>query len=74
MASTRTYDLTDKRDSYAEHGVTHLWLIDPHARTLEAFHLLGGAWTLIAAVHDEAEVQLPPFEAVAFSLSVLWSD
>jgi Uma2 family endonuclease len=72
--TTRSYDLTDKRDSYAGHGVAHLWLIDPQARTLEAFHRVGGAWTLVAALHDDAEVRLPPFEAVAFPLSALWSD
>jgi Uma2 family endonuclease len=72
--STRTYDLTDKRDIYAEHGVPHLWLVDPLARTLEAFALGGGAWTLAAALRDDAEVRLPPFEAVAFPLAALWAD
>ena len=72
--STRGYDLTDKRDAYAGHGVEHLWLIDPQARTLEAFRLVGGAWMLGGAVHDHAEVRLPPFEAVAFPLAALWAD
>ncbi len=72
--ATRTYDLTEKRDIYAEHGVAHLWLIDPQARTLEAFRLADGAWTLIAALHDDAEVRLPPYEAIAFPLAALWAD
>jgi Uma2 family endonuclease len=72
--ATRAYDLTDKRDSYAGHGVAHLWLIDPQARTLEAFRLADRAWTLIAAKHDDAEVRLPPFDAVGFALSALWAD
>jgi Uma2 family endonuclease len=72
--ATRTYDLTEKRDIYAEHGVAHLWLIDPQARTLEAFRLADGAWTLIAALHDEAEVRLPPYEAIAVPLAALWAD
>ena len=72
--STRTYDLTEKREVYAECGVEHLWLIDPVARTLEVFHLSGGGWTLVVALHDDAEVQIPPFEAVAFPLSSLWAD
>ena len=72
--STRTYDLTEKRDIYAERGVEHLWLVDPAARTLEAFRLVGGAWSLVAALHDDAEVRLPPFEAIAFALSYLWVD
>ena len=72
--STRSFDLTDKRGSYAGHGVAHLWLIDPEARTLEVFRLVGAAWTLLAALHDDAEVRLPPFEAVAFPLADLWTD
>jgi Uma2 family endonuclease len=73
-SQTRTFDLTEKRDVYAEHGIGHLWLVDPIARTLEVFHLVSGAWTLNAALHDDAEVRLPPFEAVAFALSDLWAD
>ena len=36
---TRRIDLTDKRDIYGAAGVGHLWLVDPRARTLEAFAL-----------------------------------
>jgi hypothetical protein len=72
--STRRIDLTDKRDIYAEQGVGNLWLVDPLARTLEAFALEGGRWVLIASLRDDAEVRVPPFEAVAFSLDALWAD
>jgi Uma2 family endonuclease len=72
--STRAVDLTDKRRLYAGAGVGHLWFVDPHARTLEAFALRGGAWTLIAALKDDEEVRVPPFDAIAFPLSVLWPD
>jgi Uma2 family endonuclease len=71
---TRTYDLTEKRDVYGEHGVGWLWFADPAARTLEAFALRDGAWVLIAALHDDAEVRVAPFDAVAFPLGVLWAD
>jgi Uma2 family endonuclease len=72
--STRTYDLTEKREVYAEHGVGWLWFVDPAARTLEGFALRDGAWVLIAALHDDAEVRVPPFDAVGFGLGALWSD
>jgi Uma2 family endonuclease len=72
--STRAVDLTDKRDIYRAAGVGHLWLIDPTARTLEAFALRDGAWVLAAALKDDAEVRLPPFEAIAFPLAALWTD
>ena len=71
---TRTVDRTDKRRLYAAAGVPFLWLVDPPARTLEAFALRDGAWTLIAALKDDEEVRVVPFDAVAFPLSVLWPD
>ena len=71
---TRRIDLTDKRAIYGEAGVGHLWLVDPLARTLEAFALDGGRWVLIASLRDDAEVRVPPFEAVAFPLDALWAD
>jgi Uma2 family endonuclease len=72
--STRTLDLTDKRRLYAAAGVPFLWFVDPLARTLEAFALRDGAWTLIAALKEDEEVRVAPFDAVAFSLDVLWAD
>jgi len=71
---TRRLDLTDKRRLYAAAGVPHLWFVDPLARTLEAFELRGGAWTLTAALRDDEEVRVPPFDAVAFPLAALWPD
>lgn len=32
---TRTYDVTEKREIYAEHGVRWLWFVDPAERVLE---------------------------------------
>jgi Uma2 family endonuclease len=72
--ATRQLDLTDKRDTYGTHSVGHLWLIDPIARTLEAFALREGIWMLIAALKDDATVRVPPFDAIGFSLSALWAD
>ena len=71
---TRTLDLTDKRRLYAAAGVPFLWFVDPLACTLEAFALRDGAWTLIAALKDDEEVRVAPFDAIAFPLSVLWPD
>jgi Uma2 family endonuclease len=71
---TRRLDLTDKRDIYGTSGVGHLWLVEPEDRTLEAFERRDGAWVLIAAIAGEAEVRIPPFDAVAFPLAALWTD
>ena len=72
--STRRFDLTDKRALYAANAVAHLWLVDPEARTLEAFTLAAGAWTLAAAFQDGDDIQAAPFEALAFPLNALWPD
>ena len=73
-ASTRRFDLTEKRALYAANAVAHLWLVDPDARTLEAFTLTSGAWTLAAAFQDGDEVRGAPFEALGFPLGALWPD
>ena len=72
--STRRIDLTDKRRLYAVAGIAGLWLIDPVDRTLEAFALGPGGWTLIAALKNDDEARVPPFDAIGFPLSVLWPD
>lgn len=72
--STRRVDLGSKRDVYAREAVRHLWLVDPLARTLEAFELHGGRWSLLATVTDADPVRLPPFDAIEFPLSALWPD
>jgi Uma2 family endonuclease len=71
---TRALDLTDKRRLYAVAGAGFLWFVDPLARTFEAFALRDGAWTLIAALKEDEEVRVAPFDAIAFSLAVLWAD
>ena len=60
--------------STAPNAVAHLWLVDPDARTLEAFTLPAGAWTLAAAFQDGDDIRAAPFEALAFPLSALWPD
>jgi hypothetical protein len=70
--STRRLDLGRKRDLWAAHGVGHLWLVDPDARTLEAFARHEGRWLLLATLTGETAVSQPPFDAVAFPLADLW--
>jgi Uma2 family endonuclease len=72
--ATRAFDLTEKRDAYRINGVRHLWLVDPIDRTLEAFVLDNNRWALIAALHADEDVRVPPFDAVSFPLSRLWAD
>lgn len=48
--------------------------VDPDLRLLEAYALVDGRWQLLAILQEDAEVRLPPFEAVGFPLSSLWAD
>ena len=70
--STRKLDLGAKRAVYAREGIGYLWLVDPDARSLEAFELRGTEWILIDALFDDALVSLPPFDAITFNLGDLW--
>lgn len=72
--STRRFDLGEKRGRYAAHGVAHLWLLDPDARTLEAFTLTAGKWLLDATFHGDAEARAAPFETLALRLGALWGE
>lgn len=63
-----------KMPRYAANGVAYCWLVDPVARTLEAFKLSDGQWLLQGAFVDEAEISVEPFDAIAFPLSALWAD
>jgi hypothetical protein len=57
---------------YAEHGVAHLWLLDPDLRTLEAYGLESGRWVLLGGHAGEETVQALPFDSVPLGLSELW--
>jgi len=70
--ATRARDRTVKRDLYARHGVAHLWLVDPDARTLEAFARTEAGWLLTAALQGADAVRVAPFDAIAFALDALW--
>ncbi len=72
--STRRLDMTSKRDIYAREGVSHLWFVDPDARTLEAFELRDGQWLLTASLADNDPVSVKPFDAISFPLGALWPD
>ena len=72
--TTRNFDLGRKSDIYAREGVSHLWIVDPKARTLQASELSAGKWFPISTLSDSDRVSVPPFEKLNFSLSRLWFD
>jgi Uma2 family endonuclease len=72
--STMSHDRVTKAEIYREAGVPHLWLLDPDARTLEAYNAREGLWARIAAIAGDSEVRILPFDAIGFPLSRLWAD
>ncbi len=72
--ATRRLDLHEKRPFYASENVSHLWLVDPVERELEAFELREGHWLLIAALKEDDQVNVRPFQAITFSLADLWPE
>ncbi len=67
--STAKLDRTKKLGIYAREQVRYAWFVDPLARTLEAFRLEGGRWSLLAAYGEESSPKVEPFEAVALVLA-----
>ena len=59
--STASKDRETKMPVYARYGVTHAWIIDPRAETLEAFALQADALTLVVRLSGDDEIWVPPF-------------
>jgi Uma2 family endonuclease len=72
--STAKLDRTKKLAIYAREGVSHAWLIDPLARTLEVLRLDNGHWTIVATHVDADVVRVEPFVDIELELNALWED
>jgi Uma2 family endonuclease len=72
--STAMLDRTGKQRIYAEHGVGHMWLLDPIQQTLEVLRLDGSRWTLLGTFAGNAVVHAEPFDAIELDLRALWGD
>lgn len=72
--STAAMDRVKKLSIYARERVSHAWLVDPIARTLEVLRLEGSRWTIVATWSGIVTVQAEPFDAIDLDLSLLWED
>jgi len=70
--STGRVDRVKKLPIYAEHGVAHVWIIEPIQQTLEVFRLEGERWVIVATYGGDAIVRAEPFDAVELPLAKLW--
>jgi Uma2 family endonuclease len=71
--STENVDRIKKLPLYAAHGVSHVWLIDPLARTLEV-HTLDDdrRWRDVRIFEGDTRVRAEPFAAIEINLAALW--
>jgi Uma2 family endonuclease len=66
---------TDRRRKfalYATHDVTWYWIVDPEARTIEAYRLEAGAYRLDAKLEGMESRALPPFPDLPLDPAVVW--
>jgi len=72
--STEHVDRKEKMPIYAREGVTHAWLLDPVARTLQTYKLRRDRrWGKPNLYSGAMKVRLPPFDAVELDLTDLWA-
>jgi len=65
-------DRTDKFEQYQKAGVRFYWIVDPVARTIEAFELRRRKYELVGSGHDNDVVRLAPFPKLRISLQEIW--
>jgi Uma2 family endonuclease len=70
--STTTIDRSRKHQLYAHCGIPYYWIVDPEARTVEAYRLAKGEYRLAIRASGDATVSLPPFPDLAFAPASLW--
>jgi Uma2 family endonuclease len=70
--TTAVLDRDRKMAIYARHGVVHLWIVDPIARTLEVYRLEGERWIVAGNHGGTAPLRAEPFDAVTVDPSRWW--
>ena len=71
-SSTGRIDRSRKMRIYAREGVSHLWFVDPLARTLEIYRLEAGRWIVASTHGGDESVRAEPFDAVQLRLERWW--
>jgi Uma2 family endonuclease len=73
-SSTRTRDLTRKKDLYARFGVPHYWVFDPRERTFATFERdAAGAFVSRISAEAPAIVSAAPFADLPLDLAALFA-
>jgi len=70
--STAALDRGRKLEVYHQEGVSHAWLVDPRAHTLEVYRRGKKGWRLAARHGGEEVIRAEPFDAEPLELGLLW--
>lgn len=70
--TSAAYDRVTKRRLYGATGVAFYWIVDPEARTLEAYRLEGERWVEVGSYDEHDVARIPPFEAIEIPIARLF--
>ena len=71
-ASTARLDRGSKLQLYARHRVPYYWIVDPEARSVEAYTLAGGDVQPAGRLTGDDLGALPPFPELTIASAALW--
>jgi Uma2 family endonuclease len=71
--STERIDRRRTLHLYAQHGVAHYWIVDPVARTIDAYTLENGAYQIAARLTGVEPAALPPFDDLPIDPAAVWA-
>jgi hypothetical protein len=74
LPNTARLDRVRKTAIYGREKISHLWLVDPLAQTLEVYRLTGHHWIRIDAVGGPELVRAEPFEDIELNMRRWWID
>jgi Uma2 family endonuclease len=69
---SRAIDRRRKMALYAAHDVTWYWIVDPDARTIEAYRLDAGSYRLDATLEGAEPRALSPFPGLPLEPATIW--
>lgn len=71
--SSQSIDRVRKMNIYGRHRVSHAWLVDPAAQTLEVYRLDGENWLRVGSWAGDQRVRAEPFDSIELELDGLWA-
>ncbi|HUG37564.1 MAG TPA: Uma2 family endonuclease [Candidatus Limnocylindrales bacterium] len=70
--STMRQDRNAKARRYAELGVGHYWIVDPEARRIECYRLVGSEYAMLIVADDDSVLAHPDWPDLSIPGANLW--